>query len=84
MSIPKKAEGRFQIDVFDLAGTEPDARSKAARFLMRTTFGPTRKGIEEFLGKHEGSAEAWIKDQMVCNYALMRRRACVPVSDVWP
>ena len=63
---------RYQIDVFDLAGMEPDARSMAARFLMRATFGPTRRSIEEFLAEHRGSPEAWIEDQIATPATLLR------------
>ena len=76
---------RFQIDTFDLSGTEPDARSMAARFLMRATFGPTRRSIEEFLTEHRGSPAAWIKDQIAAPATLLRafhrRHANPRISD---
>ena len=62
-----EASGRaveYRLEVADASGSLPDARSAAARFLIRTTFGPTTADIAEYVAIHGSDPSAWLAHQM--------------------
>ena len=48
------------------------ARALASRFLTVATFGPTRDSITDFVDRHGGNAEAWVREQMSVEPSLHR------------
>eukprot|EP00937_MAST-01D_sp_MAST-1D-sp2_P000967 g967.t1 len=67
--------GRYYVEAVNVSAT-PSARERAARLLMRGTFGPTRDAIQELAssaGCANGKAEApWVQKQMALPPTLHR------------
>ena len=70
--LPNSSAARYQITVFDYANETVSNRSVAARFLMRTTFGPTRRAIDAYLTEHGADPAAWLAAQMASSPTLLR------------
>ena len=63
VELPPDNIARYQVEVGHF-NRSPDNRTLASRFLLRATFGPTRRGIDSFLDDHHGDAQAWVHQQM--------------------
>jgi hypothetical protein len=66
------AGDRYEIETIHFEAA-PSAKSAAARFLMRTSFGPTRATIANFTSLlHNSSGSSWLKAQMALPATLHR------------
>ena len=72
IQLPNSSAVRYQITVFDYANETVSNRSAAARFLMRTTFGPTRRAIDTYLTEYGADPAAWLAAQVASPPTLLR------------